>query len=292
MVTFNAKKNETVLFSLKPKNINHAPLHLNNETIREVETHTHLGLTLNCNDKWDQHVSNIVAKANYSLTALRKLKNYLDKITLEKIYFTYVRPIMEYSSIVWDNCTVAQSFKLEQVQLDAAQIITGAVKGTKHRLLFKETGWQTLSERRENSQLVVMYKMLNNLAPQYLSLLVSKPRQSQYTLRGNNRIPTIYAKTNIFMNSFLPRTISNWNALLQQTKLATSPESFKSKIKKQTKPPTYYNSGTRKGQILHAKLRMECSDLNHHLVTRHIQENSTVKSLLQAAPLLEAAPRL
>ena len=143
LVTFNAKKTERVLFSLKPKNINHPPLHLNNETIREVETHTRLGLTLNCNGKWDQHVSNIVAKANYSLTALRKLKNYLDKITLEKIYFSYVRPIMEYSSIVWDNCTVAQSFILEQAQLDAARIITGAVKGTKHRLLYKETNQTT-----------------------------------------------------------------------------------------------------------------------------------------------------
>ena len=83
------------------------------------------------------------------------------------------------------------------------------------------------------------------------------------------------------MNSFLPRTISNWNALPQQTKLATSPESFKHKIKKQTKPPTYYNSGTRKGQILHARLRMECSDLNHHLVIRHIQENSNAISVEQ-----------
>ena len=64
-----------------------------------------------------------------------------------------------------DNCIVAQSFKFEQVQLDGARIITGAIEDTKHRLLYKETGWQTLSERRENSQSVVMYKMLNNLAP-------------------------------------------------------------------------------------------------------------------------------
>ena len=204
---------------------------------------------------------------------MRRLKYFLDKGTLEKIYFAYVRPIMEYSSAVWDNCTIAQSTKLEQLQLDAARITTGAVKGTKHMLLYNETGWQTLSERRENSQLSIMYKMLNNLVPNYLSLLVSRPRQNHYVLRDNKRIPTINAKTNIYMNSFLPKTVSNWNALPHHTKLATSPESFKNKINKRTKPPTYYNIGVRRGQIIHAKLRMQCSDLNHYLVERHILEN-------------------
>ena len=116
--------------------------------------------------------------------------------------------------------------------------------------------------------------MQNNLVPQYLSILVSRPRQTHYLLRDNNRIPTIFAKTNIYMNSFLPRTISNWNALPQHTKLATSPESFKHKIMKNAKPPSYYNSGIRNGQVLQAKLRMECSDLNYHLVQRHIQVSS------------------
>ena len=38
-----------------------------------------------------------------------------------------------------------------------------------------------------------------------------------------------------------------------------------------TKVPKYYNIGSRLGQILQARLRMECSNLNHHLVVRHIQ---------------------
>ena len=116
--------------------------------------------------------------------------------------------------------------------------------------------------------------MQNNLVPQYLSILVSKPRQTHYLLRDNNRIPTIFEKTNIYMNSFLPRTISNWNALAQHTKLATSPESFKHKMRKNAKPPSNYNSGIRNGQVLQAKLIMACSDLYYHLVQRHIQDNS------------------
>ena len=69
---------------------------------------------------------------------------------------------------------MAQSVKLENVQLDAARIVTDAVKGTKHRLLYSETGWQTLSERRDLNQLTLMYKMLNGLTLKYLSLLGSR----------------------------------------------------------------------------------------------------------------------
>ena len=91
LITFNANKTECVLFSLKPKGINHPPLYLNNEKIEDVESHTHLGLTLNCYGKWDQHISNIKAEVNYSLNAMRTLKYFLDKGTLEKIYFASVR---------------------------------------------------------------------------------------------------------------------------------------------------------------------------------------------------------
>ena len=54
---------------------------------------------------------------------------------------------------------------------------------------------------------------------------------------------------------------------------------------KNAKPPSYYNSGIRNGQVLQAKLRMECSDLNYHLVQRHIQDNSKCD---QCGPISEA----
>ena len=47
---------------------------------------------------------------------------------------------MEYASIVWNNCTLLQSNRLEQLQLEASRIVTGSVKGTKHKYLYKETG--------------------------------------------------------------------------------------------------------------------------------------------------------
>ena len=39
------------------------------------------------------------------------------------MFKTFVRPILEYASVVWDGCT--NSDKLEKEQLYAARIVTG-----------------------------------------------------------------------------------------------------------------------------------------------------------------------
>jgi len=37
----------------------------------------------------------------------------------------YIRPPFEYACELWDNCGIGNSQKLEQLQLEAARIVTG-----------------------------------------------------------------------------------------------------------------------------------------------------------------------
>jgi hypothetical protein len=46
-------------------------------------------------------------------------------LELEKNYLTFIRPVLEYASEVWDNCGQINSDRLEKVQLEAARIATG-----------------------------------------------------------------------------------------------------------------------------------------------------------------------
>ena len=120
-----------------------------------------------------------------------------------------------------------------------------------------------------------MYKMVNHLVPQYLSLQVSRPGQQQYNLRNTLNIPEIFGTHELYRQSFLPSTVKEWNKLPQVIRQSTSIDSFKNKLvkmKRPSKPPFYFNSGCRLGQIHHARLRMQNSDLNDHLVKQHISE--------------------
>ena len=77
--------------------------------------------------------------------------------------------------------------------------------------------------------------------------------------------------TSLFSNSFFPSSVRAWDDTPNDIKNAPSVGSFKYKINKNLRsPPKFYNAGTRKGQILQARLRMECSSLNSDLHRKNI----------------------
>jgi hypothetical protein len=59
---------------------------------------------------------------------LRKFKFSLSRHNLEAIYFTYILPLLEYACELWDGCTQQEYNKIEQIQHEAARIITGLPK--------------------------------------------------------------------------------------------------------------------------------------------------------------------
>jgi len=61
---------------------------------------------------------------------------------------------------------------LEHLHLEAIRITVGAVKGTSHEKLYKESGFCTLKERRKRHKLFMFHKMINYQCPRYLSNLV------------------------------------------------------------------------------------------------------------------------
>jgi hypothetical protein len=63
LVTFNPSKTESMIFSRKIKQVNHPPIQMNGIPIKRVQSHTHLGVTLSENVKWDTHLSIILRKA-------------------------------------------------------------------------------------------------------------------------------------------------------------------------------------------------------------------------------------
>ena len=86
---------------------------------------------------------------------MKSLQYSLDRATLEIIYTSFVRPLMEYASIVWDGCTQADAERLENTQLDAARVICGAMRTTPSDKLYEVTGILILAKRRQTRKLIL-----------------------------------------------------------------------------------------------------------------------------------------
>ena len=149
-------------------NDNNFELIMDGTILKIVETHKHLGVHLSSNNKWSKHIDSIKESASKQISYLRKIKYQLSKQTLNTLYCTYIRPLLEYGSEVWDCSTQADANRLEQVQLNAARIVTGLPVFASLDSLYYETGWETLSQRRTNKKLTLMFKIVNNETPGYL----------------------------------------------------------------------------------------------------------------------------
>ena len=118
-------------------------------------------------------------------------------------------PLLDYCDVIYDSCTMYESQRLDKLQRNASLLCTGAFRITSNEKVLKELGWSKLANRRTNHRLVLFYKILNNLAPQYLKRLcnLTSHNTNNYLLRRNNSflVPTIHRES--FSKSFFPKTI-------------------------------------------------------------------------------------
>ena len=68
----------------------------------------------------------------------------LDRFSLEKIYMSFIRPILEYADVIWDSQNQSLINKLENVLLDDARIVTEGTKLTGFNKLYEETKWKNI----------------------------------------------------------------------------------------------------------------------------------------------------
>ena len=274
---FNESKSVYMIVTKKKTEPAYPTVMMNNVQLRKVDSHTHLGLTINKNLTWNDHIDRIVTKASKRLDCLKRIRSLVPRSTLEILYKSMVRPVLEYASILYDNLTSYLSIRLENCQRAAALICTCAMQRTSTDALLEELGWASLRERRKYYRLTLFYKMNNQLVPSYLeSLLPNQVRnRTRYPLRNADDLDIFLCKKQYRAKSFLPLTTMEWNKLDPSLKSCPSVESFKNNYKRNLFPkynPLYSLTYTPSHRH-HTRLRLKFSQLSQHLFTYNIVES-------------------
>ena len=166
---------------------------------------------------------------------MKKFKFELDRKSLETIYFSFIRPSMEYGDVLFAGTYDSDLCKLDRLQVDAMRIVTGATQKSNIALLYEDLDWTSLEVRRNQHCLFLMFKMMNNLVPQYLKNLLP-PQHGRPGIRNlrsneNQLIPVPFTRTESFRRSFIPFTIRLWNNLDKMLRDSSSLNGFKSALK-------------------------------------------------------------
>ena len=112
---------------------------MNNQPIDEVYTYKYMGVFVSSDCQWHDHLNYIKSKAWSRINVMHKIKFKLDGKSLQTMYFSFIRPLLEFAEVIWDNCTQYEVNELKKIQNEAARIVTGATKPVSMYSLYLET---------------------------------------------------------------------------------------------------------------------------------------------------------
>ena len=164
-----------VVFSCKRSEAHYHFLMINNVPVKRAPFHKLLGVTLDSNLNFNEHINTVLSKVNKIIALLQKFQHILPQKFLLTIYKTFVRPHLDYGDVVYDK-VFNESFhkKLESVPYNAALAMTGAIRGTNTERLYQELGLESLQNRAKLRRLCLFYKIFKDHTPPYLHNLIPK----------------------------------------------------------------------------------------------------------------------
>ena len=209
------------------------PIYTLNGVVISVTNETRdLGIQIDNRLTYSSHISQIIRKANQRVGMLFRGFHSRDVNILRRAFVTYIRPLLEYNSIIWNPTIKKYINPLESVQRRFTKRIP-SLHSFPYLERLKLINLQSLEERRLKFDLIMYYKILNNLTPFALTDFFNI-RCPMSTLRDCS--PQLCKPTkgsNYIFSSFCVRGIDCWNNLPDSLKHQKSLPSFKSGLLKE-----------------------------------------------------------
>ena len=218
----NSLKNQDIVLKLK----------MRNNELEVVTTTKHLGLQIDQSLDWEEQIKAVSTKVSRAVGFLKHAKSFLPKETLQTLYMGIVEPHFRYCCSVWGCAGFTDIKQLQKLQNRAARIITNSSFDAPSRPLIDSLGWKTIDELVSSESKIMVFKSLNEMAPQYLcDLFIRNSTCSVKSLRSTGtdmRLPL--RKSTIGQRCFSFRGAKLWNGLSAGSKQATSLYTFKTSI--------------------------------------------------------------
>ena len=219
----------SVLSISRKKNISKHKYLLHGHELEHVTSAKYLGVTIQSDLKWNLHIDSIVKKANQMLGFLRRNLKINSISTKELAYKTFIRPLVEYACTVWDPAAKTEIAKIEMVQRRAARYVLNRHHNTSSVSQMLQTlKWSSLEQRRQASRLNMLFKISND----YVKVQTDELHQLEERARRTNSkaFKRITCSSDVKSNSFIPRTIREWNSLPEEIVSAPSVKAFSSRL--------------------------------------------------------------
>ena len=228
-MAFNPSKCEVLRVTNKKKLVD-ALYTIHGTTLCTADAAKYLGVTIHGSLSWKAHINIITNKANSTLGFLRRNLRKCPAETKKLAYNTYVRPILEYGSTVWDPLTKDLTNKIEMVQRRSARFVK-ADYNQRHSVtkMLQDLKWRTLCDRRAHSKVIMLYRIVHG----FITIPAGPPffyPASEATRGHPMQFCQRHCRINAYQQQFFASVVPLWNRLPATVVSASSLDQFRSRL--------------------------------------------------------------
>ena len=196
-------------------------------------TAKNIGVVMDPHMHMDAHVTKICQSAYRQLYCIAKLRQYMDRISLECIVHAFITTRLDYCNAILSGANQNTKKKLQRVQNAAARVLTGTKRREHITPVLRQLHWLPVEVRIEFKVLVMTFKCIHNFAPPYLCQMI-RPYTPARDLRTADQMLLCVPFTQsefIRNNVFGHVGPALFNRLPYQIRRSPSLEIFKNRLK-------------------------------------------------------------
>ena len=217
-LTLNIKKTKLMLFGTSQtlNKFQNISLTYNDNNIDIVDKFKYLGIVLDPYLLWNEQVNHLSSNISKRIGVIRRVQKYLPCSTTNLLAKAMVFPHFDYCSPVWSNFSVIHHNSLQILQNKLARVLLHADIRTSIDKMMNDLNWIKLDNRWKHQLLVMTFKCLKEIAPDYISSYFTFTR-STHNKNTRSQVTNILITPpwNIIAGkqSFHYRAASLWNRL-------------------------------------------------------------------------------
>ena len=229
-MVIHPKKTKSIVITTRQKH-QRGPLllklTLGNKDIDQTKTHKLLGIQIDCNIDWNQHISDLIKLLSKNVYLLSQLNKYATTEALKVFFDAHINSHINYASTVWDGCCDDLFKKVNALHRRAVKLILPhSSMPTDDK--YNHLNILPLKIQLDYNKIYLIYKTLKGNTPSYLLSLLDKGTDRY----GSNNLILPPSRIDLDQTSLAYSGSSLYNKIPTYMKNITSPAMFRSHLRR------------------------------------------------------------
>ena len=230
-IKINIDKTKYMIFAYRNK-ISLPPIKFGPETIQRAECTKFLGLYIDENLRFNNHIDHISQKISKSMGILNRVKHFLPTNIMINLYYSFIHPFILYALLCWYASPAYLANRIEILQKKSIRLIYNLPYNSHTNNFFISSKILPIRALYETNVLLYFFKSINGDYDDDLkaTLRLNSDFHTFHTRNRNNFVLPRFTKT-ATQRSVLYRGVHLWNNLPESVKNQKSVYAFKNSIR-------------------------------------------------------------